>query len=114
MKELLELKDKLQSKLVIIQNKLDAIEVLLRTDEEEAVFILPERWCILRNRENYGVVNNWFFRKGYGKPFEDYGYISINHEGTEFCTHHKLQGGYTEITFEQFKKYVVNDKRRSN
>jgi hypothetical protein len=65
---------------------------------KESSFILPEAWCIKveRNSEPKEV------RKWRGCDWKDGGYI--NRSGAWFSIPHS---GYTEITFEQFKQYVL-------
>lgn len=106
-KELLSLKDKLEGEILERQNKVNAINMLL---EEYLIedFVLPEKWVILRTKENYEVVNNWFKEKGYEDPYLDSDYIWKDKEIVGYNSSVKLPKDYTEITFEQFNKYVLN------
>lgn len=77
----------------------------------EDEFVLPEKWCIERTEENFERVNKWFNEK---YP-EDFGYVDSN------CYLHsyniygwncpksstKKHADATEITTEQFDKYVL-------
>ena len=63
-------------------------------------FVLPEKWCVEVNFE----IRNRF---GY---YEAYGYhhsIQINDTNKWSIN---IKEGFTEITFEQFKKYVLKDE----
>ena len=63
-------------------------------------FVLPEKWCVKVNEE----LRNRF---GY---YEAYGYhhsIQINDTNKWSIN---IKEGFTEITFEQFKKYVLKDE----
>jgi len=68
-------------------------------------FQLPEKWEILRTPDNAKVINDWMNRhhNAFGKDYvyEDlHGYVN-NFNKT------KCKEGFTEITFKQFKKYVL-------
>jgi len=78
--------------------------------EVEPEFILPEKWGIKFN-------NQWSILSKF-KPFHDtysgnanktsfYKYNTINHKTD--CEY--SLGNYTEITFEQFKKYVLKEEQ---
>lgn len=80
--------------------------------EEE--FVLPEKWCIKTNNDTRKIINGFLIKNGYeSKLSQDY-----------YCHYPLLHGncsaydnkiiGYTEITFEQFKKYVLkmNDNKK--
>lgn len=79
-------------------------------------FILPEKWFIIRNAENAKDVNKYnnskFFSNAFMKDsatmFSDKSYCGGNQRGAS-CTKE-----YTEITYEQFKKYVLNKPTVSN
>ena len=75
---------------------------------KEPEFVLPEKWCILRTGNNYNIINKWFQDNNLGKPYMNYGYIwksNNNH-----ATHLTKPEHRTEITFEQFKKYVLKEE----
>lgn len=66
-------------------------------------FVLPEKWCIKSNISNYKFIKKWA------------GYDWWNNEFNRFITCNKTWSfyknvDYTEITFEQFKKYVLKEK----
>lgn len=78
---------------------------------KESEFVFPEKWIIEIND-----LNREFFQKERGGSL-DYGFISSEHYPHG---NHKWKGGiwlpinyndkYTEITFEQFKKYVLKEE----
>jgi hypothetical protein len=72
-------------------------------------FVLPEKWCIKCTKENEDYLTRW-------REFDTS--ISIGrymHNVYPNCdkrgvSHSFIKEGYTEITFEQFKKYVLKEK----
>ncbi len=74
-------------------------------------FVLPEKWCILRNKDNHVIINNYLNRlSGFNGAFDNRYYIYLESSipskyGAPSC----IPEGYTEITFEQFKKYVLKE-----
>jgi hypothetical protein len=79
----------------------------------EGSFVLPEKWCIKRTVENCEVINDYLNKKyDYQAYFSKHGYIysqpingtSLGSMGDEIIF------GFTEITFEQFKQYVMGGK----
>lgn len=97
----------------------------------EPEFKLPEKWCIQVTPENAKVIYNWLDKNNqtemrYSNLFKTditcmVHYPAINNS-PRWIHHQEPQGiiniGYTEITFEQFKKYVlkedVNTSQTSN
>jgi len=69
--------------------------------EEE--FILPEKWCIKVTNENQEDITNYFHR-GYTAEIDYYLYVDNNQFHYKSIVKDEY---YTEITFEQFKKYVL-------
>lgn len=76
--------------------------------QESDNFVLPEKWYCKRTKENSKILNEWnnkkydshaFCERGEGCMFSD-----KNYSGTNLTNY----GDYQEITFEQFKKYVLN------
>lgn len=72
-------------------------------------FVLPEKWCIKRNRQE---INDWLNKNKQSNT--TYSTIDSNfvHYPTYDGVNHLLlyiQNGYTEITFDQFKKYVLKE-----
>jgi hypothetical protein len=86
---------------------------------------LPKKWCIKRNQNSHKEINEWFTNK-YKIKFTaktDFhsgwksqpSYWSYLHEprlpsGTNLANTKHPE--YTEITFEQFKKFVYKKKIR--
>jgi len=66
----------------------------------------PEKWCVLRNQDNFEILNKWANKK----------HGSCYTEGTErfiYCDtktgETMILNGYTEITFDQFKKHILKE-----
>lgn len=67
-------------------------------------FVLPEKWCVKTTEVNEPAeVYKW----RNGKYFAADGYI---HNDSEKWWSNCIKPGYTEITFEQFKKYVLKEE----
>jgi hypothetical protein len=71
-------------------------------------FVLPEKWCIRQNRRE---INDWLnvhkqtkhtYTDLKGVKFIRYPAYSTNH------LYSTVQPGYTQITYEQFEKYILN------
>lgn len=85
-------------------------------------FVLPEKWYIVRNAENADVLNKWNNDTYHGgsvhahRDDEAFFYSDKHYE----CPRRSISGykrsisGYTEITFEQFQKYVLKLNNMSN
>lgn len=88
------------------------ISLLDFIEKEEYKF--PEKWCIERNKENSEIVNDYFNKKLNTKaPYKftsdkKYVYSDIT-ESIDCCS--SKPKDYTEITFEQFQKYVLNNTK---
>jgi hypothetical protein len=76
-------------------------------------FILPEKWCIKTTNENIDILGNW----------RDDGPLHHGHIGWYLHTpmnnkngynQERKENDYTEITFEQFKKYVLKQDTMKN
>lgn len=82
--------------------------------EEESK--LPEKWCIKRTKENSTIINKWntdhpLFKEQKRAPSfsiinSDYFYSDRSHTNNK-------DSDYIEITFEQFKKYVLEENNNS-
>jgi hypothetical protein len=73
---------------------------------KEPEFVLPEKWFIRRNINNFGIINRYFknkFINDHG-PISSEGVIGTN--GKTWFSLFDINV-YTEITFDQFKKYVL-------
>lgn len=85
-------------------------------------FILPERWCIKITKENLKTVGSYYNREGaecytnsmhIGKYYQSHNMqsdVSVMRErfGANFYRDSKPDN-YTEITTEQFKKYILKE-----
>lgn len=76
-------------------------------------FTLPEKWFIKRNTDNYKEINKHFNEKyntnytnSSGLVFGNFSYYGWGCGGY-YSVARLLEIGYIEITFEQFKKYVL-------
>ena len=72
-------------------------------------FVLPEKWCIKRNKENDKIVTDFINNYSESKHcYLDYNpknpYLHYTKGVSSNC---KPWNNYTEITFEQFKKHVL-------
>ena len=68
---------------------------------------LPEKWMIIRNSINYRELNSWSNEK-FGKGL---GLSSTKYIGCDKSNVPPSQRSlYTEITFDQFKQYVLNQE----
>lgn len=80
----------------------------LQLIENEPEFVLPEKWAVKKTRENYNVINDWVESiHPEGRYWDDKSYIHSDILSTGVHTDYRLQDGFTEITFEQFQKYVL-------
>ena len=73
----------------------------------ETEFILPEKWAVKNN--GYEELSNYANKYGAYPPYtnsEDSYFNFPVYDGK--TTSWRIFPGYTEITFEQFKKYVLN------
>jgi len=74
---------------------------------KEPEFILPEKWCIRRNLNNFKIINKYFANKFPHLMPPSYSSDSI---GSTEISWTSCVNGYTEITFEQFKKHVLKEE----
>lgn len=87
-------------------------------------FVLPEKWCCKRTQESASLLNDYFNKHTRGHAGRRGGYTDKgdgwyfhypnvdNFKGFKFGYHlnSRVMKGYTEITFEQFKKYVLKEE----
>jgi hypothetical protein len=72
---------------------------------KEPEFVLPKKWYIAITPDNSKVINDWKIKQEYHSPIGEHTkYVSEN--GASYLSK-VFFGNYTEITFEQFKKYVL-------
>jgi len=79
-------------------------------DEKPKEFVLPEKWCIYIDND-YSVVKPWFDEKLKRNVKGLASYWHFPEIRFNVCTTSKKDSDYTEITFEQFKKYVINEEK---
>ncbi len=72
-------------------------------------FKLPEKWCVQVNSENENFINSVRDRSC-SVTFMTSSLILPNVKNSWYCDSDAKKRGFTEITFEQFKKYVLKDE----
>lgn len=78
---------------------------------KEPEFVLPEKWYIQRNSENFEILNKWENNKrGTIVAFNNNNNCSMFSDKDYYYTKPENILGYTEITLEQFKKYVLKEE----
>lgn len=78
-----------------------------------------EKWCIKRTSENATKINEWFsskgkrkltartdFHMGFGTTKSFWSYLHYPKHQNKYL-HNKKIRGYTEITFEEFDRYIL-------
>ena len=87
-------------------------------DVKDKKFILPEKWWIQCNKDNYKSIYDWInihsdVKRTYNSIYD----ADINSKicfPSHKCYHqNKGDSSYTEITFEQFKKYVLKETEQA-
>lgn len=76
-------------------------ESVSKTEE----FVLPEKWCIRATEKNVHILK----QTTHCNKHLNYNYTIGGYYGTKFGGNSVVPNGYTEITFEQFKKYVLKE-----
>lgn len=79
-------------------------ELIKHMSMKEEEFVLPEKWYITVTNENKKVINDWKVKQYYNDNLFEHSYLYVKNNGA---------GEYdfsTEITFEQFKKYVLKEE----
>jgi len=81
-------------------------------------FKLPEKWCIQLNNDNRNAVGVWFddnvsesteYTGTYADTIWRNSFLTYPKHGDYTCTASIVLEGYTEITFDQFKQYVLKE-----
>ena len=86
----------------------------------EKEFVLPEKWCI-NKLANLEIIGEWFNKNSdvpaehrsfvdYCTDLNNFPYLHYPEYSLGSCVSKEVQKGYTEITFEQFKKYVMKEE----
>lgn len=72
---------------------------------------IPEKWCVKTEEATREIVERFLHANGYIAKLhnEDY-YCHFPFIGKSGSCYYNIQQGYTEITFEQFEKYILNKK----
>ena len=84
-------------------------------------FVLPKKWYVERNPDNFKDINDYFNKNGYSNYHENDGYLRFPYHGFSgsgfndtghlyYMEEATQEGGYEKITFQQFKDYVLNKK----
>lgn len=79
------------------------------------LIMLPEKWAIKRTIDNYGKIEEWYFKNvKVHNTLPENGGNPYLHFPCESCgSNYRVKDGYTEITFEEFEKYVLNKQELS-
>ena len=85
---------------------LDKIELYV---EPKVKFVLPEKWCVEVNPENQNFINSVRDRSC-SFTFITSNLILPDVKNSWWCNMEAKSKGFTEITLEQFKKYVLKDE----
>jgi len=95
---------KIKKDMISLALKGEPLKFDLPTKELEE---LPEKWCVCRDYKTALVINDWFntLKKPTTLFTTDKGYVCSDKSALEF----KIPEGYTEITFDQFKKWVLKE-----
>ena len=76
-------------------------------------FILPKKWCIKSKQDS--DVHKWFEKKLNRGVFSDQvNYFHYPEYEKRCCTTHYIKKGYTEITYDQWVKYVRDAEYKEN
>lgn len=71
-------------------------------------FILPIKWCVLNPYNSEDKLLFDYAYKTNGRRFTGGTYFHFPDYAHDCCTSSKIMKGYTEITFDEFKKHVLN------
>lgn len=85
--------------------KLTREEFVMLYDFKECI---PEKWCVKITIENKETLKSWAEKQPNYKKYQFIGYL-VNHIDDNSYLHYgnAPEQGYTEITFEEFKKYFI-------
>lgn len=73
-------------------------------EDELTLVELPSKWCIEVNRDNHNVLLEW---RTVGS-LSTYGYLSNSVQGVDGYWTPEAPNRHTEITFDEFVKFVLN------
>lgn len=105
--ELIGDKAKLQNKVNKLQRMIDMINYL-QPIEEKQDFVLPNSWAV-KDCEKVSEYASKRFNCS-NSVSSDGWFLNVNEYNNNYQFKSLIIDGYTEITFEQFKKYVLNEK----
>ena len=120
------IKDITSPEIVDIYNEFYIVKYLDSTDNytqlgfkedvlENVEFVLPDKWFIQRTPKTADIINKWFVDNGYGEPYADKLTIRIDDDKKNYVSNRNPKEHLifypkdTEITFDQFKKYVLKE-----
>lgn len=78
-------------------------------DMNKDTFVLPDSWCIKVTKNNSDILTEWKYKVSNGTFYEPanlYLYVKYNGAGIGNSI------GFIEITFEQFKQYVLKESTK--
>ena len=75
--------------------------------------ILSYNWQILRTKDNYNIINNWFTKNGYGMPSAPKWYISIYND-RKYDSTTNPKPGYIVLSFEEFNDRIISEDPKPN
>lgn len=72
--------------------------------------MVPDRWCVKLNSRNRLIVLKFLKDNGYHYSVEDEDefFVHFPFIGNNGSCYYSVQQSYTEITFEEFEKYILN------
>lgn len=78
-------------------------------------FVLPEKWYVKRNPQNHEVINKWAceLKKESGYAYMTSECYFLNNADYKRVDNNDIEAfikGYTEITYDQFVKYIINQE----
>lgn len=102
----------LTDKVPTIGVSINKIEHYIESKVVEPEFILPENWHIVITKENIDIVKQWWDSKDYGNRVWSIGacYGIDNKDCISKTEKRQLPFNNKEITFDQFKKYVLKEE----
>jgi len=80
------------------------VQEILGYDPFVKEFVLPEKWCVKVTKDNVKTLTAFKRTTDLTSPAEGWEYVEWNGNGT-----FNMENGYTEITFDQFKQYVLKE-----
>lgn len=97
-----------EGKFLTLKRKATKDELIKYITMKEEEFVLPKKWFIRVTNENKKVINDWKVKKYYNDNLFEHSYLYVKNNGAGEYDFSYVNT-YTEITFEQFKKYVLKE-----